>query len=98
MNYRFNPLALEELKAAGQYYESRRPGLGARFLAEVNTSIQRVLESPNRWWEIQPGFRKHRLHHFPYGLIYHVVNDDLLEIDALAHSSRRPGYWRHREQ
>jgi hypothetical protein len=45
MNYRFNALALEELRTAAQYYESRRAGLGARFLAEINSSIQTVLEA-----------------------------------------------------
>jgi len=32
------------------------------------------------------------LHGFPYSLIYHLRNDSI-RIIAIAHHSRRPGYW-----
>ena len=37
-----------------------------------------------------------RLRRFPFSLIYTVMGDQL-RILAVAHHSRRPGYWRNRE-
>jgi hypothetical protein len=35
------------------------------------------------------------VHGFPYSVVYRVHRDDIYVI-AVAHSSRRPDYWRHR--
>jgi hypothetical protein len=37
-----------------------------------------------------------RLRRFPYILYYHVVDDSLALVLAVAHARRRPGYWRRR--
>jgi hypothetical protein len=39
------------------------------------------------------GARRYILHRFPYGIIYRLLGDDVLEILAIAHHKRRPGYW-----
>jgi hypothetical protein len=36
------------------------------------------------------------IQHFPFSIIYSVVNDEI-RILAVAHQSRRPGYWRGRQ-
>ena len=41
------------------------------------------------------GTRILALHNFPYSLIYRIQGDEIRVI-AIAHHSRRPGYWRGR--
>lgn len=36
------------------------------------------------------------MRHFPYSVIYHVV-DEQIRILAVAHHSRRPSYWQDRD-
>ncbi len=43
---------------------------------------------------VPPGVRRLGLRTFPYHLVY--VEDPRLVIVAVAHMSRRPGYWRQR--
>ena len=51
-----------------------------------------LAEFPVSGAEILPGIRKHVLQKFRYSLIY-TVEEDCLLILAVAHHSRRPGYW-----
>lgn len=39
--------------------------------------------------------RRVLLQHFPYFVVYRERDEDL-HIIAIAHASRKPGYWRHR--
>jgi plasmid stabilization system protein ParE len=93
MRYRLNRIALEELISAAQYYESCQIGLGRRFLDQVYKSINTILDAPNRWPELEPGRRRYRLDDFPYGLIYRVENEQMVEIDVVMHLHREPSYW-----
>ena len=38
-----------ELWEAVAYYESRAPGLGLDFQAEIEASLQAIAEAPDRW-------------------------------------------------
>jgi toxin ParE1/3/4 len=48
MTYDFHPEARLEYREAAAFYESRRPGLGAAFTVEVEDTIGRILEAPER--------------------------------------------------
>jgi toxin ParE1/3/4 len=41
------------------------------------------------------GTRKYLLRRFPYAVIYRVT-DEAIEVVAVAHGRRRPGYWKTR--
>jgi toxin ParE1/3/4 len=43
----------------------------------------------------QPAVRSKGVNGFPYRVVY-FVTEELLTIVAVAHSKRRPGYWRER--
>ncbi len=94
MNYRFSPDARIDPLAAGDFYESQKPGLGAEFLADIEAGLGRVLDAPPRWPELEPGIRRYRLDRFPYALIYRVASLDMVEIVAVFHLHRKPGAWR----
>jgi plasmid stabilization system protein ParE len=92
---RFHPAAAAEVEAAVQWYAERSPVAARAFAAEVSTCVERVGEAPERWPRYVHGTRRYLLPHFPFSLVYRVRNGDV-EIVAVAHHMRRPGYWRSR--
>ncbi len=92
---RFFPQAREELEAAAAWYDERRPGLGVELVAEIDEAVGQISDYPEGWplWRDDRPYRKRLLSRFPYVLFFVVVDADEIEIVAVAHSSRRPGYW-----
>ena|SRR5258708_4674781 len=92
MKARFHEAADAELTEAVFYYDGRAVGLGDRLLAEVKNASRRIEQFPEIAPVIAYGVRAKGLASFPYTLMYVVDPDDLF-IVAVAHQSRRPGYW-----
>ena len=95
MKYAFHPEARLEYREAATFYEARRHGLGAAFTREIEGVIEQILEAPDRWRLIEQDVRRCLAHIFPHGVLYTVESDFILII-AVAHGSRKPGYWRER--
>ena len=81
-----------ELWEAVEYYESRSPGLGLDFHAEIETAVDAISQSPDRWPARDDGTRRYLTHRFPYVVVY-VRLPDHIWIIAVAHCKRRPQYW-----
>ena len=92
--------AAEEAIEAAAWYEQEHPGLGIEFDHAVNTVID-LLED-----EIVPltnmpgaagarGAKRLLLKRFPYDIVVREFSEEIVVI-AIAHQSRRPGYWRNR--
>jgi toxin ParE1/3/4 len=83
-----------ELRTAIVWYESQHPGLGAEFLGAIHAVLVRVAASPEQFppWSENLKFRRAVVSRFPYALFFHVVEDEAVVV-AVAHTSRRPGYW-----
>ena len=88
--------ALAELQEAAEYYETQQPGLGVRFLDKVEACRQRIENYPDAWHPLDKTFRRCRLNHFPYGLIYRIRSQHI-EITAVAHLHRKPFYWKEKQ-
>ncbi len=70
MNYFFNPEARAEHLEHVAYYESRQPGLGARYLAAFNAAMVNVCTAPHRYKvEFPPNIRRYRVLGFPYNIL-----------------------------
>ena len=95
MTVRFLEVAQRELDEAIAYYNSQVPGLGDAYLVESVATIERIRRFPEAWQPLGEQVRRCRLRRFPYGLIYAVDEGNIL-IVAVAHTHRRPGYWRDR--
>jgi toxin ParE1/3/4 len=88
--------ALEEILEAEFYFETQREGLGEVFREELNAVVDILLEFPESGRIInKKGIRKQLLSRFPYAIIY-VLDEDILLILAVAHTSRKPNYWKDR--
>ena len=95
MNYAFHPQAREEFHQSVLWYEDQRPGLGMEFIGEVQAAIGRIVASPERWPRVHGNNRRHLTHRFPFGILYRIRRDSI-EILAIMHLSREPGYWHRR--
>lgn len=95
MNVRVLEIARRELDEAISHYNEQAAGLGDAFLLEAVAAIERVRQFPEGWHPLGKDIRRCRLRRFPYGLIYHADENEVI-IVAVAHSHRRPDYWRDR--
>lgn len=91
----FHPSASGDLDESIGFYEERQPGLGLDLEHEVLHGMFQIAEAPGRWPRHKHGTRRHLLHRFPFHLIY-LEMPEALWIVAVAHCSRRPGYWKER--
>jgi plasmid stabilization system protein ParE len=96
MNYHLHPDAEVDLREAAEFYRKRAGNeLALTFIAEFEYSISLLLEHPTLGAMWRNGRRRFVMRRFPYSLIYNVV-DQQIRILAVAHQSRRPGYWKDR--
>lgn len=93
--YRLTTEAKNELSAGVSFYDSEYPGLGQDFAVEVRRLCRLVAKSPGSGFELRPGLRRRILRRFPYSILY-TIDDDSIVVIAVAHQSRRPGYWTQR--
>jgi hypothetical protein len=92
---RYHPKATAEAFRSAEFYETRLAGLGAEFLDELDRTVMQVEHDPERQAADKSGIRSVRLTRFPFR-IHYVVDPDRIRILAVAHSSRKPNYWRPR--
>ncbi len=94
LRFEFHPGADEDFFAALRFYRACESIEVARdFEAELRRCAALLLRHP----EIAPatGTRRVRrmvLNRFPFNL-YYVIAGEIIRILAVAHQSRRPGYW-----
>lgn len=94
---RFEAEAERELGDAAQRYDEQRPGLGRRFLNEVEVTAERIRQFPAAGAPVKHvpadlGVRQAPVKGFPY----HVVDLSTakqIRVLAIAHYRRRPRYW-----
>lgn len=95
MRLEFHPEARDEFVGAAAYYDAAVPGLGDRFLVAVRRTTDLVLGHPTVGTPRNAEVRRILVTGFPYDVVYQV-RADVIEVLAIAHQHRRPGYWRER--
>ncbi len=93
----FHPEAAREAEAAVLWYAKRSARVAERFIEELEIAIAAVAEAPDRWPSFDGEARRILLRRFPFLVIYRVLQD-CIEVLAVAHGRRRPGYWRSRAE
>jgi toxin ParE1/3/4 len=91
----YHPEASAEMIEAARYYQKRSPGLGHRFLDEVDAAIVRIGAAPERWPLQDDDYRRYSIRVFPYFIAYRITGSDI-EVLAVYHHSREPEAWKHR--
>ncbi len=62
------------------------------FYNALDKTFALLSKYPSMGEQVAHGMRILSLHDFPYSLIYRIQGDEIRVI-AIAHHSRRPGYW-----
>ena len=95
MHVEFHPDADHEFSEHAVFYEAKEPGLGGRFINEVEAGISALTFYPMIGQAYGGELRQFFLDDFPFSLVYRIEQDRIW-IVAVAHQSRRPRYWRKR--
>jgi toxin ParE1/3/4 len=90
-----HPQAIEDIRGARDWYASRNELAAAGFFSEVEYGLKRIAELPDAWPAYLHGTRRFLLRRYPYSLVYRV-KPSMIEVIAVAHAKRRPGFWRDR--
>jgi plasmid stabilization system protein ParE len=90
-----HPLAEEEFLAAYAWYSERSETAARAFLREMDHAVLRISEAPERWPKYASLTRRFLLARFPFSVIYRIA-EQVVEVIAVAHHKRKPGYWRPR--
>ncbi|NIP37708.1 MAG: type II toxin-antitoxin system RelE/ParE family toxin [Candidatus Dadabacteria bacterium] len=65
------------------------------FTKELSAAVEKILDSPTRWPKFQSNIRRYILPRFPFSIIYRI-KDNIIEVIAIAHHRRKPGFWGNR--
>jgi len=90
-----HPDAVAEAIAAADWYRERSPAAANAFCDELDRAITAIASHPMRWSSYVKGTRRFVLRRFPYSVVYRAGTDGI-QVLAIAHARRRPGYWRKR--
>ena len=91
----FHPDAVAEAQAANRWYRERSTLAADVYLAELDQAIEAIAENPEMWPGCVHGTRRYIFRRFPFYLVYRETAGNL-EIIAVAHGRRKPGYWKSR--
>jgi plasmid stabilization system protein ParE len=89
----FHEEATAEYDAAFDWYLEQSPDAALKFDAEVDRALAHILQAPQRWTSGPHSTRRFLLRQFPFIVIYRQLASAHIQIVAIAHTSRRPGYW-----
>ena len=92
LEVRLSDEAVEESRAAFAWYRERNPRAAAQFLFELDQAIESIAAYPDAWPPYLDGTRRKLFRRFPFALVYRM-REERLQIIAVAHQRRRPGYW-----
>lgn len=90
-----HPLAADESEAAERWYRERNETASTRFRRELDRAVDLISERPEAGSPYLSSTRRVLLRRFPFFVVYRV-RGERVQIVAVAHARRRPGYWRER--
>ncbi len=92
----FHRLAAREYRSSRDWYAKRSLDVAQRFRIAVERAADRIATDPDALPVLVGEYRYVRVARFPYVLVFRRLDAAAVMIIAVAHTSRRPGYWRRR--
>ncbi len=89
----YHPDASDEVAQAFDWYSRVDADVGEIFKIELDRAEQLVQRSPEAWGRYLHDTRGFR--GFPFVMAY-IIRESRIIVIAVAHTRRRPGYWRDR--
>lgn len=69
--------------------------MAQRLRFALRHGVTMIASTPETWPRYLYGTRRYVIDEFPFSLVYRLKQDQL-QLIALAHAKREPGYWRGR--
>jgi plasmid stabilization system protein ParE len=85
-----------EYDDAFDWYLQRSEDAAWDFDHEVDRAFAEIAENPRRWALGTHSCRRYLLKKFLYIVVYRERPSESVQVIALPHTSRKPGYWKHR--
>uniref|UniRef100_A0A7C2NUV1 Type II toxin-antitoxin system RelE/ParE family toxin n=1 Tax=Schlesneria paludicola TaxID=360056 RepID=A0A7C2NUV1_9PLAN len=92
----FHPAAVQEFLRSRRWYAKRDLRVEQRFAEAVNDAIARAEAAPESHPVFRGQFREVRVRRFPFAIYFRLENaagNPSIAVYAVAHTSRRAGYW-----
>jgi plasmid stabilization system protein ParE len=93
----YHRLAAKELEAARRWYVSRSLVAAADFEVALNRAVRSIETRANSLGILVGKYRSIRVQGFPYIIVFRPKSSTSVKVVAVAHTSRRPGYWLRRK-
>jgi toxin ParE1/3/4 len=87
----YSTLAAREVGTTAAEYDEKAPGLGHRFLDEIEHAEYQIARFPESAPAFGSKFRRILLNRFPFGLVY-TLRGDQIWIVAVMHQRRGPSF------
>ena len=95
LSFRLHPAAEVEALEATAYIKEDDPVQAALFKEALTNAITRARRNPENYRRFEGDFRKVRVGKFTYSVVFRVMADEI-QILAVMHLHREPGYWKNR--
>ncbi len=96
MRVEYHPAVADELMEIRNYYETRSPGLGGRFVDEFERQILAIAAAPQRWMVVAGDIRRCLMRRFPYVIYFRQIDQQKLRVTVVKHQRRHPELGRER--
>ncbi len=90
------PFAEEDAKDAASWYNEKREGLGNEFLLALEAALNAIQRKPNHYQVVFKGLKRALTVRFPYGIFF-TVEEDVIYVLAIVHTTRSPKVWKKRK-
>ena len=92
MTFEYHPAVADELEEIRDYYEDKSPGLGKRFVDELEQQLLSIAAMPSRWMIVRDDVRRSLLKRFPYVILFRVIDDEIIRVTVVKHERRHPAF------
>lgn len=92
----FQRIASSEYRKAKDWYGAHSSPVAMNFVNAVDRTVARIEDHPERLPKIGKKYQYIPVKRFPYILIFRSIAAKSFVIVAVAHTKRRPNYWRGR--
>ncbi len=88
----FSPVAIDEVEQTIDYYEERQSGLGKRFAAQLQLTLNAIKRNPFFASVLYDNIRCAGIKKFPYLVHYNIDDDELVTVIAV-YSTYKESLW-----
>ena len=92
----FHRLAAAEYRSARDWYADRSADVARDFCIALDQAVSRISSRSEFLPKLGPVYGWTRVRGFPYMLVFRQRSPQSIMVMAVAHTSRRPRYWRGR--